>query len=86
MYTYIHYNYSIEGMRKKKLDEHYRIKFDIECFFFFLLNSKTKYIYQTPTVGHIIYKTHKSTKPNLNMKIKIAVVTRYKMQSLLLWL
>ena len=68
------------------MEEYYTIKFDIECVFFFLLNSKTKYIYQTPTVGHIIYKTHKSTKPNLNMKIKIAVVTRYKMQSLLLWL
>ena len=59
---------------KKKLDEHYRIKFDIECVFFFLLNSKTKYIYQTPTVDHIIYKTHKSTKSDLNMKIVIAIL------------
>ena len=73
-------------MRKKKLEEYYRIKFDIECVFFFLFNSKTKYISQTPTVGHIIYKTHKSTKPDLNMKIVIAIDTQYKMQSLLLWL
>ena len=75
-------------MRKKKLEEYYRIKFDIECIFFFLLNSKKKkeYISQTPTVDHIIYKAHKSTKFDLNMKIIIAVDTQYKMQSLLPWL
>ena len=68
------------------MEEYYRIKFDIECVFFFLLNSKTKYISQTPIVDHIIYKTHKSTKSDLNMKIVIAVDTQYKMQSLLPWL
>ena len=68
------------------MEEYYTIKFDIECVFFFLLNSKTKYISQTPTVDHIIYKTHKSTKSDLNMKIVIAVDTQYKMQSLLPWL
>ena len=68
------------------MEEYYTIKFDIECVFFFLLNSKTKYISQTPTVDHIIYKTHKSTKSDINMKIVIAVDTQYKMQSLLPWL
>ena len=32
-----HYNYSIEGMRNKintTLEEYYRIKVDIKCFFF----------------------------------------------------
>ena len=68
MYTQIHYNYSIEVMRKKKLNEekkklrktNFRIKIDIECVFFFLLNSKIKYTSQIPIVIHIIYKTHKS--------------------------
>ena len=50
-------------MKKKKtiLEEYYRIKVDIECVFFFLLNSKTKYTFQTPTINHIIYKTYKFT-------------------------
>ena len=63
-------------------------KVDIECVFFFLLNSKTKYIFQTPTMNHIyiIYKAHKFTTSNLNIKIVIAVVTQYKMQAPLPWL
>ena len=80
-----YYNYSIEVMseRKKKkktiLEEYYRIKIDIECAFFFLLNSKTKYTFQTPTVNYIIYKIYKSTTFDLNMKIVIAIVTLYKL-------
>jgi len=34
LHTHIHYNYSIEVMRKKKkstLEEYYRIKVDIKC-------------------------------------------------------
>ena len=76
-------------MRKKKkktLEEYYRIKVDYKCVFLFLLNYKTKYISQTPTVNHIIYKTHKSTTSDLIMKIIIAVVTQYKMQAPLPWL
>ena len=75
---HIHYNYSIDVMREKKkktLEKNYRIKVDIECVFLFLLNTKTKYIFQTPTVNHITYKTHKSTTSNFNIKIVIAVVT-----------
>ena len=81
-----YYNYSIEVMserekKKKKtiLEEYYRIKIDIECAFFFLLNSKTKYTFQTPTVNYIIYKIYKFTTFNLNMKIVIAIVTLYKL-------
>ena len=80
-----YYNYSIEVMseRKKKkktiLEEYYTIKIDIECAFFFLLNSKTKYTFQTPTVNYIIYKIYKFTTFNLNMKIVIAIVTLYKL-------
>ena len=55
------------------------MKVDIECVFLFLLNSKTKYISQTPIVNHIIYKTHKYTMFDLNIKIVIPVVTQYKM-------
>ena len=76
-------------MRKKKkktLEEYYRIKVDSKCVFLFLLNYKTKYASQTPTVNHIIYKTHKSTTSDLIMKIIIAVVTQYKMQAPLPWL
>ena len=76
-------------MRKKiTLKEYYRIKVDIECVFLFLLNSKTKYTFQTPTVNHIyiIYKAHKSTTFDLNIKIIITVVTQYKMQAPLPWL
>ena len=55
---HIHYNYSIEVMRKKKtLEENYKIKVDIECVFLFLLNTKIEYTFQTPIVNHIIYKT-----------------------------
>ena len=68
------------------MEEYYRIKVDIESVFLFLLNFKTKYISQTPTVNHIIYKTHKSTTSDLIMKIIIAVVTQYKMQAPLPWL
>ena len=39
-------------MRKKKtLKEYYKVKVDIKCVFFFLLNSKTKYISQTLTIN-----------------------------------
>ena len=64
----------------------YRIKIDIKCVFLFLLNSKTKYTPQTPTNNHIIYKTHKSTTFDLNIKIVIFIVTQYKMQAPLPWL
>ena len=65
-------------MRKRKtLEDYFRIKFDIECVFLFLLNSKTIYTFQTPTVNHIIYKTHKFTMSISNIKIVIAVVTQY---------
>ena len=47
------------------------------------IDSKMKYISQTPTINHIIYKTHKSTTSDLDIKIIIAVVTQYKMQALL---
>ena len=69
-------------MRKKKkttttttttLEKYYKIKVDIECIF--LLNSKTKYTSQIPTINYIIYKTHKFTTTNLNIKIVIVVVT-----------
>ena len=66
-------------MRKKKkktLYECYKIKVDIKCVILFLLNSKTKYISQTPTINHIIYKTHKFTTSDLDIKIVIAVVTQ----------
>ena len=66
-------------MRKKKkktLYECYQIKVDIKCVILFLLNSKTKYISQTPTINHIIYKTHKFTTSDLDIKIVIAVVTQ----------
>ena len=66
-------------MRKKNFGENYRIKVDIECVFLFLLNSKTKYISQTPTINHIIYKTDKFTTSDFDIKIVIAVVTQYKM-------
>ena len=74
---HIHYNYSIDVMRKKKkkpLEKNYRIKVDIECVFLFLLNSKTKYISQTPTVNYIIYKTHKFRTFDLNIEIVIVIV------------
>ena len=63
-------------IKKKTLDECYRIKVDIKCVILFLLNSKTKYISQTPTINHIIYKTHKFTTSDLDIKIVIAVVTQ----------
>ena len=88
LYMHIYHNYSIEGMKKKKkkkLEEYNRIKVDIKCVLF-LLNPKTKYTFQTPTVNHIIYKTHKFTKSKLNIKIVITVVTQYKMQAPLTWL
>ena len=77
LHTYIHYNYSTEVMKKKiqLLEEYCKIEIDIECIFLFLLTSKTKYIFQTLTVNYIIYKTHKSTTSNLNIKIVIPVVT-----------
>jgi len=70
------------------LEEYCRIKVDIECVFVFvfLLNSKTKYASQTPTVNYIIYKTHKYTTSDLNIKILIVVVTQYKNASPLPWL
>ena len=62
------------------MEEYCRIKVNIERVFLFLLNSKTKYTSQTPTVNHIIYKTHKYTMSNLNIKIVIAIITQYKMK------
>ena len=41
-------------------------------------NSKTEYKSQTPTINYIIYKTHKSTMFDLDIKIVIAVVTQCK--------
>ena len=93
MHTHIHYNYSIEVMRnnyikkkKKTLEKYYRIKVYIECVFLFLLNYKTKYTSQTPTVNNEIYKTHKSTTFDFNIQIVIVIVTQYKMQGPLLCL
>ena len=63
----------------KTLKKNYRIKVDIKCVFLFILNSKTKYTSQTPMVNHIIYKTHKFTTSNFDIKIVITVVTQYKM-------
>ena len=75
MYKHIHYNYSIEVMRnkikKKTLEEYYKIKADIKFVFLFLHNSKTKYTSKTLALNHIIYKrnkTHKSTTSYLNIK------------------
>ena len=65
---------------------HYRIKVYIECVFLFLLNYKTKYTSQTPTVNNEIYKTHKSTTFDFNIQIVIVIVTQYKMQGPLLCL
>ena len=45
-----------------------------EYVFLFLLNFKTKYISQTPTINHIIYKTHKFRTFDLNIKIVIVIV------------
>ena len=58
------------GEKKNTLEEYYKTKVDIECVFLFLLNSKTKYTFQTPIVNHIyiIYKAHKSTTSDLNIK------------------
>ena len=72
--------------KKKILDEYCRIKINIECVFLFLLNSKTKYILQTPIVNHIIYETHKSITFDLNIKIIITVIIQYKTQAPLPWL
>ena len=69
--------------KKKTLEIYYRIKVDIECVFLFLLNTKTKYTFQTSIVNYIIYKTHKSTTSNFDIKIVIAIVTQYKVQVLL---
>ena len=49
--------------------------------FSFSVILKKKYIFQTLTVNYIIYKTHKSTTSNLNIKIIIIVVIQYKMQA-----
>ena len=55
-------------------------------FSFSVILKKKKYIFQTPTVNYIIYKTHKSTASDLNIKIIIIVVIQYKMQAPLPWL
>ena len=69
-------------MRKKKtLHEYCKIKVDIEYVFLFLLNSKTKYTFQTSTINHVLYKTHKFTTVDLNIKIVVAAITQYKMQA-----
>ena len=67
--------------KKKTLEEYCKIKVDIKCVFFFPLNSKTTYTSQTLTINHGLYKTHKFTIFNLNIKIIIIVVTQYKMQA-----
>ena len=75
-------------MRNKKttLEEYCRIKVNIKCVSLFLLNSKTKYTSQTPTINHILYKIQKSTMFDLNIKIVITIVTQYKMHAPLSWL
>ena len=60
------------------LEEYHRIKVDVECVFLYLLNSKTKYISQTPTINHIIYKIDKSTTSNLNIKIVMSLSLNIK--------
>ena len=82
LHTHIHYNYSVHVMRniKKNLEKYYRIKVDIKCVFLFVLNSKTKYTSQAPTISHIFYETHKFT--TFDLIIKITIVTQYKMQAL----
>ena len=72
--------------KKNTLEKYYRIKVYIECAFLFLLNYKTKYTFQTPTVNNEIYKTHKSTTFDFNIKIVIVIATQYKMQGPLFWL
>ena len=72
--------------KKKTLEKYYRIKVYIECVFLFLLNYKTKYTYQTPTVNNEIYKTHKSTMFDFNIQIVIIIATQYKMLGPLFWL
>ena len=90
LHTHVHYNYSVQVMRNKKaiLEEYCRIKVDIKCVFLFIFNSKTKYTYcfptstsQIPTVNHRLYKIHKSTTSDLNIKIVITTVTQYQMQA-----
>ena len=76
----------IKKNKNKTLEKYYRIKVYIECVFLFLLNYKTKYTYQTPTVNNEIYKTHKSTTSDFNIQIVIVIVTQYKMQGPLLCL
>ena len=63
------------------MEEYCKIKVDIKCVFLFLLNSKTKYTSKTPTINHILYKTHKSITFDLKIKIVIVVVTQYKMHA-----
>ena len=67
-----------KNKNKTTLEEYYRIKVDVECVFLYLLNSKTKYITQTPTVNHIIYKIDKSTTSNLNIKIVMSLSLNIK--------
>ena len=60
------------------LEEYCRIKVDIECVFLFLFNSKTTCTSQISIINHMLYKTHKLTMADLNIKIVIAAVTQYK--------
>ena len=57
-------------MRNKKitLEEYCKIKVDIEYVFFFFLNPKKKYTFQTPKINYNLYKTHKSTTSDLTSK------------------
>ena len=76
-------------IKKKTLEEYYKIKADIKFVFLFLHNSKTKYTSKTLALNHIIYKrnkTHKSTTSYLNIKLVIVIVTQYKMLAPLLCL
>ena len=73
-------------MKKKKptLEEYYRKKVDIKCVFLFLLNSKTKNTY--PKRHSQSHHLQNPQHPDLNIKIIITIVTRYKMQAPLYWL
>ena len=68
--------------KKKTLEEYCRIKVDTECVSHFLLISKAKYTSQILTINHNLYKIHKSTTSNLNIKTVIALsLNIYKMKA-----
>ena len=67
------------------MEEYYKVKVDVEYVFLYLLNSKTKYTSQTPTVNHTIYKIDKTTTPNLNIKIVMLLSFNLKCKPLFLY-